>query len=294
MLRSCLCEYGVVRENESMKKHTTFGIGGPVTLLIEPFSALCIPHILKICAQAGKKVIVIGNGSNLLFSDEQMDLIIVKNNFRNISISETKMTVSSGTPMTLCAVEAEKKGLKGLSFAYGIPGTIGGGVYMNAGAYGGELSQIVTKTTCCDRSGEIYEFFGTAHEFGYRTSVFKRRKDLCILSVEMDLSYGVREEIRAEMDDLLFRRRDKQPLEYPNAGSVFKRPEGMFAGKLIEDCGLKGFSIGDAQVSTKHAGFIVNKGCASAFDVKRLIEYIQKTVFEKFNVALECEIEVVE
>ena len=293
MLSKVLSQYATIRENESMKHHTTFGIGGTVSMLVVPNTVTDIPTILRICSEAEKRVVILGNGSNVLFSDDPSDMIVLKNHCKEISFGECMVSVSSGYMLTACAFEAAKRSLAGLEFAYGIPGSVGGGVYMNAGAYGGELSQVITKTTYCDYNGNIYAICGDAHQFGYRHSVFKEMKNICILHTEMQLTHGDEQEIRQTMDDLMQRRRDKQPLEYPNAGSVFKRPAGMFAGKLIEDCGLKGYRIGGAQVSEKHAGFIVNRGEATANDVKTLIDHIQKTVFARFGVELECEIEMI-
>ncbi len=285
--------YATVYKNEDMKKHTSFAVGGTVSMLLVPKTEKNIPTILRKLQKSGRNFKVIGNGSNILFPDRHLDIVVVKNNIRNIEISDTVMTVSSGTPLTACAVAAQKSSLGGLEFAYGIPGTVGGGIYMNAGAYGGEMSQVVTKTTYCDYFGKTYTVTGSEHNFGYRTSMFKGRNDVCILSSELSLRNDNPDKIKAVMDEYLTARKDKQPLEYPSAGSVFKRPQGMFAGKLIEDCNLKGYTIGGAQVSEKHAGFIVNRGGATADDVKSLIEHIRDCVYNRFGVELECEIEII-
>lgn len=276
-------------ENEPLCTRTTFKIGGPADLLIECSAPAKLPMLLTEIKANKITLTVMGNGSNLLVSDDGIKGIVLVISEDCVTVSGDKIMVSAGTKLSkLCNVALENN-LSGLEFGFGIPGTVGGAVYMNAGAYGGEIKQVITSVTSITRSGEIVTRSVDELELGYRTSIFKRENEV-ILSAEFKLQSDEKETIKEKMYDFLSRRKDKQPLEFPSAGSTFKRPEGYFAGALIEQCGLKGFSIGGAEVSTKHAGFVINRKNATCKDVKDLIEHIQKTVFSKTGVMLETEV----
>jgi UDP-N-acetylmuramate dehydrogenase len=235
---------------------------------------------------------ILGGGSNLLVSDAGVRGAVLSVSGGEMSVEGNILRADAGCRKAAVAVLAEQRGLAGLEFFHGIPGLVGGGISMNAGAYGGEIGAVTRNVTACDREGNVREFAAPELDFSYRHSIFRNRRDLTILSAEFKLTPGEPAEIRTRMDDLMNRRREKQPLEYPSAGSTFRRPEGYFAGKLIEDAGLKGFSIGGAAVSEKHAGFVINRGGATANDVRRLVEHIQNTVLHAFGVELKCEIEM--
>ncbi len=280
-------------ENELLAPHSTFRIGGEARLAAMPDTTEQIIDAVSAAKEAGLDFTVIGNGSNILFSDKGFDgLVIFTRNADSVVIKGNRVIADAGAPFTKLAVTVKNAGLTGLEFAYGIPGSVGGAVYMNAGAYNGEASQVVASSMAYDDlTGEVRMISREEHNFGYRTSVYSQNRDrLTVLSAEFELKEGDSAAIWETMQDLMRRRREKQPLEYPNAGSVFKRPQGYFVGKLITDAGLKGYTIGGAQVSEKHAGFIVNIGGATAEDVLRLVEHIQKTVQSQFGVMLECEI----
>lgn len=282
-----------VLRDEPLAGHSTFRIGGAARLAVMPDSTEKIIEAVRCASEASVDHVVIGNGSNVLFSDLGYDgLVIFPRRADRVEIVGNTVKADAGAPFTKLAVTVKNAGLTGLEFAYGIPGSVGGAVYMNAGAYGGEASQVLASSLAYDSSNNgIRTLTNEEHCFGYRTSVYSRSGGtLSVLSATFELKPGNADEIGAVMSDLMKRRKEKQPLEYPNAGSVFKRPTGYFVGKLITDSGLKGYSIGGAQVSEKHAGFIINRGGATADDVLRLVEHIQKTVFEKFGVSLECEI----
>ena len=279
--------------NEPLAPHSTFRIGGEARLAAMPDTTEQIIDAVSTAKEAGLDFTVIGNGSNVLFSDKGFDgLVIFTRNADSVVIKGNRVIADAGAPFTKLAVTVKNAGLTGLEFAYGIPGSVGGAVYMNAGAYNGEASQVVASSMAYDDlTGEVRMISREEHNFGYRTSVYSQNRDrLTVLSAEFELKEGDSAAIWETMQDLMRRRREKQPLEYPNAGSVFKRPQGYFVGKLITDAGLKGYTIGGAQVSEKHAGFIVNIGGATAEDVLRLVEHIQKTVQSQFGVMLECEI----
>lgn len=277
-----------------MRYHTSFQIGGPADALAEPVSPEEIIDIISLCKQSGTAYFVMGNGSNLLVSDDGIRGVVIKcgPKFGSVSIEGSTIEAMSGVLLSKLSNMAAHEGLSGLEFASGIPGTLGGAVYMNAGAYGGEMSQVVQATTYLDSDGCIRTIYGSDHRFGYRKSVFSGG-DKVILSSVIKLSPGVSREIFQKMSDFNARRREKQPLNLPNCGSVFKRPENHFAGALIQGCGLMGYRIGGAEVSTKHAGFIVNTGGATAEDVRKLIEHIQDEVLKKYGVQLECEVKMV-
>lgn len=279
-----------VKTEEPMRRHTSFQIGGPVDIMIEAQSAEGAIYALTVLREQEIPYLILGKGSNLLVSDAGIRGAVLKLNDAACVREECQITAGAGILLSKLAIFAQKEGLSGLAFAHGIPGTLGGACMMNAGAYGGEMKDVVYETEYLDASLHRKILRGEEHGFGYRTSVFRNMPNCLILSVKMTLTPGNSAEIRAEMDDYAQRRRTKQPLEYPSAGSVFKRPEGHFAGALIEQCGLKGLQIGGAQVSEKHAGFIINRGGATCDDVLRLIETIQKTVLRETGVTLECEI----
>ncbi len=280
-----------VKLYEPMKKHTTFRIGGPADYYLCPHSTEELQKILQICKEKKLDFFVLGNGSNLLVSDKGYRGAVIQlwKNFSDIMVKGTDITVKAGALLSKVAAEALEAGLTGMEFASGIPGTMGGAVMMNAGAYGGEMKDIIKEVTILTKEGEIQTFSKEEMEFGYRTSIVKE-KGYVVISVVLQLKKGDRTEIRKVMDDLKERRVTKQPLDMPSAGSTFKRPEGYFAGKLIMDAGLRGFSVGDAQISEKHCGFIVNKGNATAADVLGLIGEVQKRVQEQFGVTLHPEV----
>lgn len=282
-------------ENEPLRKHTSFQIGGPVSLLACPKSAEEAAQVLETAAGLEVTPFFLGNGSNLLASDEPIHRFLIKSvgGLRDMDVVETPqgtgLFVASGMTLEKAAVYAQRYGLTGLEFAHGIPGSLGGGVMMNAGAYGGEMANVVEWVDCLSLTGQRQRVDRGELEFGYRHSCFSGG-DRLILGAFLRLDPGDRGEIQGKMDDLLAQRQAKQPLEYPSAGSIFKRPTGYFAGTLIDQCGLKGYQVGGAQVSAKHAGFIVNVGGATCEDVRRLIAHIQETVFRQTGVALEPEV----
>ena len=280
------------RKDEPMNKHTTFKIGGNADAYIKVNSLSKLSAIIKECRESEVDYMILGNGSNLLVSDEGIRGTVIRldGDFRQITlIDDTTIYCGAGASLAYLCKFALKCGLTGLEFAWGIPGTVGGAVFMNAGAYGGEMKQAVHSVSHISPSGEIGRIEKDDLNFGYRTSAY-RTNNMIITGVTLKLEKGNPDEIRSKMDDYLERRSTKQPLEYPSAGSVFKRPEGAFAGALIEQCGLKGKMCGGAQVSEKHAGFIINKSNATAKDVRDLVSEIQKTVSEKTGYDLECEL----
>jgi len=283
-------------ENEPMSLHTTFKIGGKARLVVMPKSEEDISALIKACNENSVRYMVIGNGSNLLVSDEGIDacVILLGKDFSEVYlIDETTIFAQAGAQLIKACRLALENGLTGLEFAYGIPGSCGGAAFMNAGAYGGEMKDVLYKCSHIDSSGEKGFLEGEALKLSYRHSAYYDNG--CIVTgLYMKLKKGSKAEIKAKMDDLLSRRKDKQPLEYPSAGSTFKRPEGYFAGALIEECGLKGMSVGGAQVSKKHAGFVINKGGASCADVLNLCKKISQTVEKEKGVKLEMEIRVTE
>ena len=278
------------RLNEPMRAHTTFKIGGEADIFIIPASPAALISAVKKCAELEIPYFILGNGSNLLVSDGGIEgAVISLAGINGISSDGEKITCGAGAMLSSVCLKALSLSLTGIEFAYGIPGTAGGALYMNAGAYGGQMADVIESAECLTASGEIKTLKKEDMRLGYRSSVFKKG-GLIIISLTLALKKGDKAEIKAEMDDLLNRRKQKQPLEYPSAGSTFKRPEGYFAGALIEKNGLKGLTVGGAQVSEKHAGFVINRGGATAADVKALIGKIQKTVFENDGVMLEPEV----
>ena len=279
--------------NESMKKHTTFKIGGNADFLLLPNSIQQILDCIKICKENNIDYYIIGNGSNLLVSDKGFRGVIIKlfKNFNNIDINKNIIKAQSGATLSSIAKKAYENSLKGFEFASGIPGTIGGGVCMNAGAYGGELKDIVKQVTVLDND-KILTLTNKNCDFEYRNSKILKDK-LIVLEVIIELKEGEKEEILSKMKENNKTRNDKQPVEYPSAGSTFKRPLNNFAGKLIMEAGLAGKSIGDACISEKHCGFIINKGNATCEDVLKLADFTCSQVKSKFNVDLEKEIRVI-
>ena len=285
-----------IKQNEPMKKHTSFKIGGSAEILIKVNTVEKLKKVLELCKNEKEPLTIIGNGSNLLVSDEGIKGIVTKLDLKEIEIKEinkheVEVTVDSGVQLGLLAQKLLKEEIQGFEELSGIPGTIGGAVVMNAGAHGKEIKDILTQVTTIDYNGKIYIFTNKESEFTYRHSKFSDKKYI-ILQVKFLLRKGNKKEIRCKMDEYAKYRKEKQPIEYPNAGSTFKRGEDFITAKLIDEVGLKGYSIGDAQISEKHAGFIINKGNATAQEVLDLVKYTQDKVYEKFGKKIELEIEI--
>lgn len=281
-----------VIENEQMSRHTTFQIGGPADLFITVSNIIALKDVIKAAGALGIPLLPLGNGSNLLVSDDGIRGAVLNLNgdFRKISLADP-VTINCGAGATLASLcnFARKNSLSGLEFAWGIPGSAGGAAFMDAGAYDGQLSDVLFSTTHVTRSGRTGFLMGEEMKLGYRSSAYQTNGCL-ITSLVVRLKKGNQDQISMQMEELLKRRKAKQPVELPSAGSAFKRPEGHFAGTLIEQCGLKGTRVGGAMVSEKHAGFIVNMGGATCTDVLSLIEEIQKTVLQQTGISLECEV----
>ena len=285
----------VVEENVPMSKYTSFKTGGNADLLIIPASVDSLSQIIKKCKELKIKPFVMGNGSNLLVTDSGYKGVIIKigSNLSSIKLlDENTIECESGVMMKALCNFALDNSLSGLEFAFGIPGNLGGAVYMNAGAYGGEMKDVLYSCTHIDSDGNIGNLTKDQLDLGYRRSAYTDN-GYTIISATLKLQKGDKTEIKEAMNDKLRRRKEKQPLEFPSAGSTFKRPEGYFAGALIEDCQLKGYTIGGAQVSEKHAGFVINRGGATSTDILNLIKHIQDTVFEKHGVKLETEVKII-
>lgn len=278
---------------EPMDRHTTFRVGGPADLFLTP-GIHQLAETIRILRKYQTDVTVIGNGSNLLVGDQGIRGAVIEMGRQSAEILSAGeyVTAQAGALLSKTAGEAYKNGLSGMEFAAGIPGSVGGAVVMNAGAYGGEMKDIVSSVTVLDKEGNIKELTCGQMEFGYRHSCIEE-KGYLVLETKFHLKKGEPEQIRIRMEELKEQRTAKQPLEYPSAGSTFRRPKGYFAGKLIMDAGLSGFSIGGAQVSKKHCGFVINTGGAAAADVLAVIHHIQKTVKEKFDVNLETEVKMI-
>jgi len=284
----------LLRRDEPMALHTTFRIGGPAACMACPQNEEELIQLLLFARQREIPTLLLGGGSNLLVPDEGLRALVIKTKERMNAVellNETTIRADSGVTMARLAQFAATAGLTGLEFAHGIPGTVGGGVYMNAGAYDGEMAQVVRSSSCVCAEGTLIHLHGKEHAFGYRHSVYMENENV-ITGAVFQLQVGETARIREKMDDLAARRRAKQPLEYPSAGSAFKRPQGAYAAALIDGCGLRGLQVGGAAVSEKHAGFIVNLGGATADDVKRLIAEVQKRVFEQTGYRLEPEIRI--
>lgn len=279
--------------NEPMKNHTTFRIGGNADVLVFPKTIGQLQQTLELAKEHAVPYCIIGNGSNLLVSDHGIRGVVIQiyRNMSQFSFDGTTVTAQAGILLSRLAKEAAARSLTGLEFAAGIPGTLGGAVTMNAGAYGPEMKDVITQVTYLDETAEVRRISGVSCGFGYRSSRFS--DNTCVvLEAQMELTHGESKDIYAKMEDLAQRRASKQPLELPSAGSTFKRPAGDFAGRLIEEAGLKGFQIGGAAVSDKHSGFVVNLGGATANDVKALIAHVQHTVRDKFDILLEPEVKM--
>lgn len=280
-----------VKIDEPMSRHTTFRIGGPAQIFVMPHTAEEVGQVVSACNVCQVPFFLLGHGSNLLVSDAGIEGVVIQlyQNFSEYTIDGTKVTAQAGVMLGRLGNAIRDAGLAGFEFAAGIPGTLGGAVMMNAGAYGGEMKDIVEKVQLMDRDGKLLEKTGEEMKFAYRQSIVED-EGYIVLGATLALQQGKIEEITARMEELAEARRTKQPLEFPSAGSTFKRPEGYFAGKLIMDAGLRGYSVGGAQVSEKHCGFIINKGGATAEDVMQLIEDVKKTVYDQFQVELEPEV----
>ena len=283
----------VCRENEMMSAHTTFRIGGPAKVFIECNDIEKLWELLAVIRAENVPFWVVGKGSNLLISDSGLDGVVLYICDDAVTVNGNEISANAGAKLSTVCLAARDASLTGLEFAWGIPGSVGGAVYMNAGAYGGEIKQTIISATSITLDGELKHYDADQLELGYRTSIFKKNGEI-ILSAVFRLETAEKQDIQAKMDDFLGRRKNKQPLEYPSAGSTFKRPEGHFAGALIEQSNLKGFSVGGAEVSVKHAGFVINKNNATCKDVLGLIKHIQSTVKTNFNVDLETEVIFVE
>lgn len=295
MLKQQLDTRGIpCRAEATVAPYTTFRIGGRVALLIEPTSEQQLITALRLTHRSGVRTLMLGRGSNVLFADEDMLVAVIRTTeLRAVRVDGLSVTAACGATLNEIALCAQRAALGGLEFAYGIPGTLGGALCMNAGAFGGEMSDVVTSVRVFDMEHDAVLSLGREQlDFSYRHSLLLAAPHLVALGAGMALYADSADEIAARMQENMQRRRDKQPLEYPSAGSVFKRPEGAFAGALIEQSGLKGYRIGDAMVSPKHAGFIVNVGHATAHDVLLLIEHIRKTVMHDHGVMLEPEVQI--
>ena len=309
-LKEALSAAGIAyKENEPLCAHCTFRIGGPADLFVLPENEEQLCAAIRLAKEAGVKSYLLGNGSNILFEDAGyrgavINVSAMKSGIgviENISfpgkdpaLTYDAVVVGAGQMLSSLCMAALENSLTGLEFAYGIPGTVGGAVYMNAGAYGGELRDVLTEVTFLDEAGEYRTLPAAALELSYRHSIFEERPGCVIVEAVLTLTPGEETAIRAAMEDYMSRRREKQPLEYGSAGSTFKRPVGNYASALVDQCGLKGLSVGGAEVSRKHAGFIINRGGATAADVRQLIAEVQRIVREKTGYTLECEIKYIE
>lgn len=283
------------KENEPLKNHNSFKIGGPALLYICPETEEQLKDILDHCKSFSVKTYILGNGTNVLFSDEGFDGAVISTTEKMNSIrklSDNSFECDAGVPLSAVCNYALENSLTGFEPLFGIPGTVGGAVITNAGAYGGEISDVAVEVKHIDTEGNFGSFIGEEIDFSYRHSAYESNK-YTITSVVFIAENGNKDEIKAKMADLISRRKEKQPLEFPSAGSTFKRPVGGYAAALIDQAGLKGTSVGDAQVSTKHTGFVINKGNATAKDVLDLIEIIKKKVYEFSGITLECEVRIV-
>jgi UDP-N-acetylmuramate dehydrogenase len=289
-LSACLAE-GKLYTGEPMARHTTFRAGGPADWYVEPADETELAAVLKLCREEEVPYYILGNGSNLLVSDDGYRGVIVAIDhfWSDIKIDGCTILAGAGAILSTVARQAMKAGLTGMEGLSGIPGTIGGAVVMNAGAYGAEIRDVLRRVTVMTPDGEIRKLLADTLELGYRTSCIARLGYI-VLYAELELAAGDPEVIRARMEELSVQRRAKQPLEYPSAGSTFKRPEGYFAGKLIQDAGLRGYQVGGAQVSEKHCGFVINRDQASASDIMALCREVQKIVKEQSGVDLEMEV----
>lgn len=287
-----------IKQNEPMKKHTSFRIGGLAEFFVKVNSVEALIKLLELTNKDNIPLFIIGNGSNILVSDEGLNGIVAKLDMKEIKINtinnnQKEIIVDAGVPLGLLAQKLLQEKIKGFEELSGIPGTIGGAVIMNAGAYGKEIKDITTEVMALDYEGKIHKFTNEEAQFEYRHSIFSSKKYI-VLQVKLLLDIGEEKEIKEKMYKYLQSRKEKQPIEYPSAGSTFKRGENFITAQLIDEAGLKGYSIGDAQVSEKHAGFVINKGNATSEDVIKLTQYIKETVYKKFRKNIELEIEILE
>lgn len=282
-----------IRLNEPLAPYTGYKTGGKAKVVLAPRDEGSFIKCVRSLLAAGEKFFVLGNGTNTLAPDEGYDgcALLTEGALDDIAFEGCEVACGAGVPLVTLCRECRERGLSGVEFAYGIPGTVGGAIYMNAGAYGGEMKQVVETVKILTNSGDIVELAGDDMEFAYRSSRVQREGGI-ILAARLKLTRAPETEISAKMEELMARRRDKQPLDYPSCGSTFKRPEGQFAGKLIDDCGLRGFRIGGAQISEKHCGFVINAGGATSTDILRLIDCVQQTVLKETGFFLECEIKI--
>ena len=280
-----------VLTDEPMKQHTTFKIGGPADYFLVPETGEEVGEIIKICRKTDTPYFILGNGSNLLVGDGgyRGAVIQVYRNMSAVTVEGTTITAQAGALLSAVAAAAKNASLTGFEFAGGIPGTVGGAAVMYAGAYGGEMKDVLVEVTVMDAEGKIFAIPAEKLELGYRTSVIKKAGYI-VLETKIRLKEGDQEAIRERMKELTIQRTTKQPLEYPSAGSTFKRPEGYFAGKLVMDSGLRGYQVGGARVSEKHCGFVINAGDATAKDVRTLMDNVRDIVYEKYGVTLEPEV----
>ena len=280
-----------VKKDEPMKSHTTFRVGGPADYFVTPQTAEEVAKVIEACTQEKGPYYIVGNGSNLLVSDKGYEGVIIQiyKQMNQVKVEGAQIHAQAGALLSMIAKRALDAELTGFEFAAGIPGTLGGACVMNAGAYGGEMKDVLKSVTVLTGKGEVKTLAKEELELGYRTSVIAK-KGYIVLEAVLELQKGEKEKIQAVMDDLKERRVTKQPLEYPSAGSTFKRPEGYFAGKLIQDAGLRGFQVGGAQVSEKHCGFVINKDQATASDVMNLMNQVSDKVYEEFGVRLQPEV----
>ncbi len=282
--------------DEPMKKHTSFKIGGTAEQFVKVTNEEELKEAIKYAKGKNLKITIIGNGSNLLVLDKGIRGLVIKIDIQKLEIEKkekyAEITVGSGYKTMALGIKLMDEGISGFEELSGIPGTIGGAIFMNAGAYGKEIKDINISTICMDYDGKIFELPNKEQEFEYRSSIFNK-KDYIILETKLKLEYGKKEEIKKKMDEYLSSRKEKQPIEYPSAGSTFKRQEGVITAKLIDECGLKGFKIGGAKVSEKHAGFIINYNNAKAKDVIDLIRYVKEKVYEKYGIKIKEEIRIV-
>ncbi len=280
-------------EDFTLSGRTTMKIGGECDVFTEPNSEECLIALLNVCRENALPHFILGRGSNLLIKRFSGVVIAIGAALGNISVNGNAITAGAGAALSAVCAAALENSLSGMECLYGIPGSVGGALYMNAGAYGGEIKDIVKSARCVDGNGNITELSAEEMKLSYRHSIFSEN-GFCVLSVTLELEQGDKTAIKAKMDELMQKRRDKQPLEFPSCGSTFKRPEGYFAAALIEECGLKGCTVGGAQVSEKHSGFVINRGGATFEDVMELVGHIKTVVREKKGVELECEMLIVD
>lgn len=295
MIESLCIESGTAFErNALLKQHCSMKIGGACDILVKPADKTILSKLLSLCRNENIPFFVLGRGSNVLFSDKGFRgaVILIGQEMGGISVSGNEITAGAGAALNAVCGAALENSLSGAENLYGIPGSVGGALFMNAGAFGSEMKDIAVSCRYIDEQGKLCEMLAEDMDLSYRHSVFSER-NCVITSVRMRFSNGDKAAIKARMDEVMQRRRDKQPLEYPSCGSTFKRPPNAFAAALIEECGLKGFQIGGAQVSEKHSGFVINRGGATSDDVIAVVEHIKKTVREQKGVELECEMLIV-